>query len=76
MRDAGYRTQEEVETWRTRDPIPRLRAHLLAEGIAAEDELAGIDRAVQELIAEAVEFAKESPWPDAATATDHVFSGE
>ena len=35
---------------------------------------AQIDRAVQELIAEAVEFAKESPWPDAATATDHVFS--
>jgi TPP-dependent pyruvate/acetoin dehydrogenase alpha subunit len=31
---------------------------------------------VQELIAEAVAFAKESPWPDAATATDHVFSGK
>jgi 2-oxoisovalerate dehydrogenase E1 component len=76
MRDAGYRTQEEVETWRARDPIPRLRAHLLADGIASEDELAGIDRAVQELIAAAVEFAKESPWPDAATATDHVFSGK
>ncbi len=76
MRDAGYRTQEEVEGWRGRDPIPRLRNHLLAEGIATEDELAQIDRAVQEMIAEAVEFAKESPWPDAATATDHVYSNE
>jgi len=74
MRDAGYRTPEEVETWRTRDPIPRLRNHLLAEEIATEDDLAQIDRAVQELIAEAAEFAKASPWPDAATATDHVFS--
>ncbi len=75
MRDAGYRTQDEVESWRARDPIPRLRDHLLADGSATEDELAQIDRAVQEMIAEAVEFAKESPWPDAATATDHVFSG-
>lgn len=76
MRDAGYRTPEEVETWRTRDPIPRLRNYLLAEEIATEDELAQIDRAVQELIAAAAEFAKASPWPDAATATDHVFSGK
>ncbi len=76
MRDAGYRTQDEVESWRARDPIPRLRDHLLSEGIATDDELARIDRAVQEMIAEAVEFAKESPWPDAATATDHVFSGK
>ena len=74
MRDAGYRTPEEVETWRTRDPIPRLRNYLLAEEIATEDELAQIDRAVQELITEAAEFAKQSPWPDATTATDHVFS--
>jgi len=76
MRDAGYRTPEEVETWRTRDPIPRLRNYLLAEEIATEDELAEIDRIVQELIAAAAEFAKASPWPDAATATDHVFSGK
>ncbi|MDQ2787772.1 MAG: thiamine pyrophosphate-dependent dehydrogenase E1 component subunit alpha [Chloroflexota bacterium] len=76
MRDAGYRTQDEVESWRGRDPIPRLREHLLAENIASSDELEQIDRAVQEMIAEAVEFAKASPWPDAATATDHVFSGE
>ncbi len=74
MRDAGYRTPEEVETWRTRDPIPRLRDYLLAEEIATDDELAQIDRAVQELITEAADFAKASPWPDAATATDHVFA--
>ena len=74
MRDAGYRTQDEVNEWRGRDPIPRLREHLLAENVASNDELDQIDRAVQEMIAEAVEFAKESPWPDAATATDHVFA--
>ncbi len=76
MRDAGYRTPEEVEGWRGRDPIQRLRGHMLAEGVASEDEIAQIDGAVQELIAEAVEFAKNSPWPNPATATDHVYSSE
>ncbi len=74
MRDAGYRTQEEVDAWKARDPITRLRDHIVATGIAGEEEIAQIDAAVQELIAEATEFAKNSPWPDAATATDHVFS--
>lgn len=74
MRDAGYRTQEEIDTWKARDPIPQLRNRLLDEGIADADELARIDAAVQELMVEAVEFAKNSPWPDAATSMDHVFS--
>lgn len=74
MRDAGYRSAQEVDEWRARDPIPRLRDHLLSGGIADEGEIGRIDRDVQELIAEAVEFAKNSPWPDAATATDHVFA--
>jgi 2-oxoisovalerate dehydrogenase E1 component len=76
MRDVGYRTQDEVNEWRARDPITRLRDRLLADGIASDDEIAQIDREVQDLIAEATEFAKNSPWPDAATATDHVFSAE
>jgi 2-oxoisovalerate dehydrogenase E1 component len=76
MRDVGYRTQDEVNEWRARDPITRLRDRLLADGIASDDEIGQIDREVQDLIAEATEFAKNSPWPDAATATDHVFSAE
>src|SRR5436853_695893 len=34
MRDAGYRTREEVDEWRTRDPIKRLREHLLLGALA------------------------------------------
>jgi 2-oxoisovalerate dehydrogenase E1 component len=74
MRDAGYRTQDEVNEWRARDPSTRLRDQLLADGIASEEEIARLDSDVQALIAEATEFAKNSPWPDAATATDHVFA--
>jgi 2-oxoisovalerate dehydrogenase E1 component len=74
MRDAGYRTQDEIDAWKTRDPIVSLRAGLLARGIAAEAECVAIDEEVKTLVAEAQQFANESPYPDPATATDHIFS--
>ena len=76
MRDAGYRTTEEVAEWKGRDPIARLRGQLLHDAIATETEIGAIDTAVRDLIAEAVEFAQASPWPDPATATTHVFSAD
>lgn len=76
MRDAGYRTTEEVAEWKGRDPIARLRDQLLREGRATEAEIGAVDTAVRDLIAEAVEFAQASPWPDPATATTHVFSAD
>lgn len=74
MRDAGYRTQDEINEWKARDPITRLRDHLIHEELASGAEIAAIESAVTALIVEAVEFARASPWPDAATATTHVFS--
>jgi len=76
MRDAGYRTTEEVAEWKGRDPIARLRDQLLRDEIATEAEIGAVDAAVRELIAEAVEFAQASPWPDPVTATTHVFSAD
>jgi 2-oxoisovalerate dehydrogenase E1 component len=76
MRDAGYRTAEEIAEWKGRDPIARLRDQLLREGSATEAEIGAVDTAVRELVAEAVEFAQASPWPDPATATTHVFSAD
>lgn len=76
MRDAGYRTTEEVTEWKGRDPIARLRDQLVRDGIATEAEIGAVDAAVRALIAEAVEFAQASPWPDPATATTHVFSAD
>ena len=74
MRDAGYRTPEEVAEWKTRDPIARFRDRLLAEGLAGEDDLAPIDAEVQSLVEEARRFADASPWPAPATVLDHVYS--
>ncbi|HUX86008.1 MAG TPA: thiamine pyrophosphate-dependent enzyme [Chloroflexota bacterium] len=74
MRDAGYRSREEVEEWRARDPIRRLREHIVASERASEDELNQIEADVQRQVEAALEFAKNSPWPDPSTATDHIYS--
>jgi len=74
MRDAGYRTREEVEDWRSRDPIARLREHLLSGGLADAGTLDGIEGEVKVLAAEALEWAKQSPYPDASTVLDHVYA--
>jgi pyruvate dehydrogenase E1 component alpha subunit len=63
MADAvQYRTREEEDTWRPRDPITIFHQRLLTEGVTTE-ELERIDREVQETVAEAIRFAEESPEP-------------
>lgn len=62
---AKYRTREEVNKVRTeRDPINHLRDLLLAENIATEDHLKDIDKEVKAVVAEAADFAQQSPEPD------------
>lgn len=68
-----YRTKEEEAEWARLDPLPRLAAHLLADGIAAEDRLAEIEKEVTALIDDAVAFAESSPPPQPEDALNHVF---
>jgi 2-oxoisovalerate dehydrogenase E1 component len=74
MGDYTYRTREEVEQWKTRCPIARLRQAILQRDLADESELAAIDEEVEDLAADALRFAESSPFPPPATATDHVFA--
>jgi 2-oxoisovalerate dehydrogenase E1 component len=74
MRDAGYRTRDEVDHWKARCPIVRWRGRLLDTGVAAPADLDRIDREVGALVAEAAEFAEASPWPDPASVTRHVYA--
>jgi 2-oxoisovalerate dehydrogenase E1 component len=74
MRDAGYRTTDEIEAWKKRDPIPALAQRMISAGKATEADFAAIEREIQAMVDDAVEFGKASPYPDPATATDHIFS--
>ncbi len=67
----GYRTREEIEAWKGRDPIARLQARIINEGIATEAELTKIERTARADVDAAVEFAKGSPFPPAASVLDY-----
>jgi 2-oxoisovalerate dehydrogenase E1 component len=74
MGDFSYRTRAEVEEWKTRCPIRRFRDGLLEQNPALAGELDALDEEVARLVAEAHQFAVDSPWPEPASATDHVFA--
>jgi 2-oxoisovalerate dehydrogenase E1 component len=74
MRDAGYRTLEEVAEWKARGPITRLKERLLSDGLANAADLERIEAEVTAEAEEAMRFAVDSPWPDPATVLDHVYS--
>ncbi|RME98446.1 MAG: pyruvate dehydrogenase (acetyl-transferring) E1 component subunit alpha, partial [Chloroflexi bacterium] len=68
-----YRSPEELAEWRQRDPVATFRARLLAEGLAAESELAAIEQSVQAQLDEAVQFAAAGPQPRPESALDGVY---
>jgi 2-oxoisovalerate dehydrogenase E1 component len=74
MRDVGYRTREEVEEWRARDPIKRFRDDIVGRGLVDTATLDAVDGEINALVDEALEWAKSSPWPEASTVLDHVLS--
>jgi 2-oxoisovalerate dehydrogenase E1 component len=62
--DNLYRDKEEVERWRKRDPVARLRQYLIENRLLTEAEEAQIDARVGEVLADAVQRAESSPNPD------------
>ena len=64
---AKYRTKEEVQEMRERhDPIEQLKAVILKQKIASENELKEIDKEARNSANEAAKFAQDSPEPDPA----------
>ena len=70
--DTLYRSREEVETWRKRDPIARVRQYLIEHRLLTEAAEERLDFEVVDLLARAVELAEGAPDPD--DATSHVYA--
>ena len=67
-----YRTREEVQQWKQKDPVKLARKRLLEAGVE-ESKLQAADQEIEQLIDQAVEFAEKSPEPSADSVHDHVF---
>jgi pyruvate dehydrogenase E1 component alpha subunit len=71
-----YRTKEEVEQWKLRDPVELCKHRILTNGIASEAELETIDAKIKVIVEESVKFAEESPFPEAHEAFEGIYAEE
>jgi TPP-dependent pyruvate/acetoin dehydrogenase alpha subunit len=64
----NYREKSEVAEWRaSRDPIDQLRQRLIAAGELSDEAYAAAERRAQDVVADAIDFAEQAPWPDTST---------
>jgi pyruvate dehydrogenase E1 component alpha subunit len=68
-----YRSKEEVEEYKHRDPIESVRKSILDKKVATEKELEAIDQKVNAQVEESVKFAEESNYPDPAEAMKDIY---
>ena len=68
------RAKAEKDTWFSRDPIKRFASYLIDQGLATQEELKGIDKRIQDVINDAVEFAQSSPEPKPEDLYRFVFA--
>jgi TPP-dependent pyruvate/acetoin dehydrogenase alpha subunit len=70
----GYRLRQEVDQWRGRDPIPKMRAVLIKEHGLVEAEVEAIEKVCQSEVEEAVKFALNSPEPAREEMYKHIYA--
>ena len=69
-----YRSREEVEEWKKRDPIPRLIEWMTSVNMLHESEVAAIEREAEEEVEEAVSFAEAGHWEPVEELRRHVYA--
>ncbi|HPG12444.1 MAG TPA: pyruvate dehydrogenase (acetyl-transferring) E1 component subunit alpha [Chitinophagaceae bacterium] len=68
-----YRTKEEVEEYKSKDPIQQVLTTIQKGKIATQEEIDVINKRVDEMVEASVKFAEESPWPDDSEVLKDVY---
>ena len=71
---AVYRTNEELEQWKKKDPIPRVEKYMLDNKVMTQSEIDKLNADIDALVEEAVEFAQASKAPSLASAVEDVYT--
>lgn len=64
---AKYRTKDELNSYKDRDPVKMTEAKILDQKIASKDEIDAIKAKIKAEVAAAIKFAEESDYPDASS---------
>ena len=70
---AKYRTKEEVEAYRRRDPIEQVKLSILKYKFGDEDYFASIEQKIKKIVDDSVAFAEESKFPDPSEIYNDVY---
>jgi acetoin:2,6-dichlorophenolindophenol oxidoreductase subunit alpha len=73
---AKYRTKEEVESWKKKDPVATFEKRLIEEGVLTEAQKNKFVQEINKEMDEAIEFAESSPYPDPSEITNFVWVDE
>jgi pyruvate dehydrogenase E1 component alpha subunit len=73
---AKYRTKEELEEYKTKDPIEHVLNVIKTQQFATEAEIETINDKVKAIIDDCVEFAENSPWPDDSEVYKDIYTDE
>jgi len=71
---AKYRTKEEVESYKAKDPVEIIKQKLLTSKFATESDVETINKRVSDIVEESVKFAEESAYPDVSELFKDVYS--
>ncbi|MFC0358215.1 MULTISPECIES: pyruvate dehydrogenase (acetyl-transferring) E1 component subunit alpha [Kytococcus] len=71
-----YRDDAHVQAWKAKDPIDRLKKHMVARGVGDDEYFAAVDAEADELAARVRKACQTMPDPELATMFDHTYSGE
>ncbi|MGE0653879.1 MAG: thiamine pyrophosphate-dependent dehydrogenase E1 component subunit alpha, partial [Alphaproteobacteria bacterium] len=69
-----YRSDSEVRAWMSKDPIPRMRNFLIANGTLTDEQATKMENDVKQAVADSIEFARQSPDPAEDAALEHVYA--
>jgi 2-oxoisovalerate dehydrogenase E1 component alpha subunit len=72
--DRRYRTAEEVEEWRQRDPIDRFKSYLLAQGFLDEETDLSLREEIKRAVDQATDEAEQAVAPDPGELLRHVYA--
>ena len=70
----AYRTKEEINEWKKKDPIPRMRSYLEENKLFKSEELDEMEAKAKQTIEDAVEFANNSPDPKPEDLPNDVYA--
>jgi len=72
--DRTYRTAEEIEAWRKKDPLRQIRQYLIEQRLLSEADEDRIESEVRAEVDEGARRAEAQPFPEASTASSRVFA--